>query len=411
MVSDRRTSKWLNVLCGGFALVAVSTVGYLVLVDRRMSEGVQSWKPSKHADVQGLASAAVKAMHEGDEAEAERYYLEALTLRPLNESLQWGLAQSLIGQGKREEAWEVYRKLVEAPEVPGKMAAGGTDALAWYADLAMEFGRLEQAAQAIRQIDFRNYSTDTKRQLSWAHLWAQSPPSARYGTLHHAQRSVQLDPKFVTARLCLSDALGNLGRRAESERQLQEALDLAEKGKWSDWLVVAEYYRRHKMPVESRKAEAEARRRIGKSDARAWLSLYLFTRFTGTSGDAGDRIALRTAEATVRSEDGKTLIKLAEVYNWGPKNLELKKKYVERARMVTKPSEVRYCYRLARLIAELGQKNEAIAMLQRALPYADAFERPFISHSLKWLQGHPETSYGAVASSIQVYGAGYLPEE
>lgn len=397
VLSDRRASKWLNGLCAFVALGAVGTIGVAV-TKRRQTERPTALPPAVH-DLRQARRAAYAAEIQGDGAEAERQYLAALAKQPDLEDARLGLARTYAAYGKRREAWEIYRPLVEPSLGVRKPAFEGNDTLAWYADLAAEFGsarNAERAAELAIPRKPRGGLPKGKRLLALAHLWAASPRLPRAAARRHAERATELDPAQIAAWLRIAELLLEDSQREEAKDRIAKAEQLAASGSWEDCVTIASFYHRQNRQIQARTALGQAVRRIHPSDSPAWLAL-------STAADACNRgrgpiatkvdpgiaaiahRSLEKARQTVRPNDVETLMQIAQDY--GRTDLARAKAMVEAAKRTTPPQATRLYGRIATAFLFLGEKDEARAMLRQALRYAPEEERDWIDRALAPLEG------------------------
>jgi tetratricopeptide (TPR) repeat protein len=387
MFTDRRAAKWLNGFCVFFAIAAVAAIGLAVLTQKRAAEPYLAQNlPPARLNLREARHAAMLAERNEDAAEAVRQYHTVLSLRPYLREAQLGLARTLAASGKRREAWDLYRRIVDIKLV-GRQRGPDADTLAWYADLAAEFGsraEAEQAARAAGGPTPLEGSPKGNKLLAMAHVRATSDRSG-VGSLDHAKRALQLDPSSIVARLRIALLRFDHKQEAQANAELAKSVPLIESGPWDGWLALADFWNEEREPEKVRDAFQEAFRRCPSSDARGLMRLFRAASAlplgpglvpVGTSDPVIHGLAEKAFDEALRAvkpDDWETLTEIAETLQQR-RDLKRAEPLAVQAMKVANPEDTSSCLRLARVLSACEKKAEAKAVLDRARQVASPKE-------------------------------------
>jgi succinate dehydrogenase / fumarate reductase iron-sulfur subunit len=178
------------------------------------------------------ASAANKALEQGDLAQAELHARDRLRSKPTDPAALLALADSLRGQGRFDEAAKATRTLVDNA---GRSRGARLDALTAHVFALLsgiEAGQLsldrhEDEVAATLQDAQRLASTGTV--LAGAHALHHLVHGRLAEAAQHAREAIQWDvdrPRRADDLVTLSEALAGLGQEEESASALREARSL-----------------------------------------------------------------------------------------------------------------------------------------------------------------------------------------
>ena len=149
-------------------------------------------------------------------AEAERLLRERLSVES-DSSLRLVLADALLSQGKRDEAWTALREAERDDDTNAVVQLN-------IGNLLLEDGKVDEAVVHYR----RAQSLDSKdAQIANALGNALARRGEDAGALEAFRKATELDPEFAPAQNNLGIALARNGRPEEAERAFRRAIELA----------------------------------------------------------------------------------------------------------------------------------------------------------------------------------------
>ena len=365
MKGELRVVGSASAVLGTFALGAFGMIAWMAVVRNRSlrpAEGSPRGSPGREMRVLGK-----DALGRGDLTEAERRFEGALALDPGSAAARLELGRIRLLHGDRRGAWPLYRELVEM-----RPPQGGADALAWYADLGAEFGRVA-IGQRLRRTTARFAEARTAsgaRLLALAHVAGSMGlgRADRAASVGHLRRAIAIDPGLLRARIALATSLED---RVEGVTVLNGARTRAKNSDSWAWARIAQAYDRLGRPDRA----VGMARGAGRAAAETWCAL------AESASGRDDRPLAKerydTARALAQAGQASLWCRLARGYDTMGETA-LASAMADRARAVVRPRDVDLRLNLSVVLRDVGREAESRGLLQEAQPFADERQRDWI---------------------------------